>query len=77
MKPGGITGIKANVPGYVLCTDQFVLSLQALKTVKNLEDKGRVSQSLLLFGHGDGGGGPTEAMLRRQSRLQDVDGVPR
>lgn len=50
---------------------------EALKTVKNLEDKGRVSQSLLLFGHGDGGGGPTEAMLRRQSRLQDVDGIPR
>lgn len=50
---------------------------EVMKAVTNLEDKGRVSQSMLLFGHGDGGGGPTEAMLRRQSRLQDVSGLPR
>lgn len=50
---------------------------EVVKTVTNLEDKGRVSHSILLFGHGDGGGGPTEAMLRRQSRLQDVSGLPK
>lgn len=50
---------------------------EVVKSVTNLEDKGRVSHSILLFGHGDGGGGPTEAMLRRQSRLQDVNGLPR
>uniref|UniRef100_A0A2R5LBB2 alpha-mannosidase n=1 Tax=Ornithodoros turicata TaxID=34597 RepID=A0A2R5LBB2_9ACAR len=50
---------------------------EAMKTVNNLEDKGRTTHSLLLFGHGDGGGGPTEAMLQRQLRLEDVDGVPK
>ncbi|XP_075750100.1 alpha-mannosidase 2C1 isoform X1 [Rhipicephalus microplus] len=50
---------------------------EVVKTVTNLEDKGRVSHSILLFGHGDGGGGPTEAMLRRQLRLQDVCGLPK
>lgn len=50
---------------------------EAVRTVKNLEDKGRATHSLLLFGYGDGGGGPTEAMLQRQVRLRDVDGVPK
>lgn len=50
---------------------------EVLKSVTNLEDKGRVSRSMLLFGHGDGGGGPTEGMLRRRERLQDVSGLPR
>ena len=32
---------------------------------------------MLLFGHGDGGGGPTEDMLERLERVGDVDGLPR
>ncbi|KAI8506798.1 Alpha-mannosidase 2C1 [Branchiostoma belcheri] len=48
-----------------------------LKTVKNHKDKGRVNSSVLLYGHGDGGGGPTEDMLERLKRLTDVDGLPR
>ena len=30
-----------------------------MKTVKQFKDKGKSRQSMLLFGHGDGGGGPT------------------
>ena len=30
-----------------------------LKSVKQFKDKGRSSQSILLYGYGDGGGGPT------------------
>ena len=30
-----------------------------IKTVKNLKDKGRTNDSMLLYGYGDGGGGPT------------------
>ncbi|CAH1250253.1 MAN2C1 [Branchiostoma lanceolatum] len=48
-----------------------------LKTAKNHKDKGRVNSSVLLYGHGDGGGGPTEDMLERLRRLTDVDGLPR
>jgi alpha-mannosidase len=33
--------------------------------------------SLLLFGHGDGGGGPTRAMLESLRRARDLQGVPR
>ncbi|MEX2626015.1 MAG: glycoside hydrolase family 38 C-terminal domain-containing protein [Ilumatobacteraceae bacterium] len=33
--------------------------------------------SLMPFGHGDGGGGPTREMLERATRLADVDGAPR
>ena len=33
--------------------------------------------SLLLFGHGDGGGGPTRTMLESLRRARDLQGVPR
>ena len=36
-----------------------------------------VADSLVPFGHGDGGGGPTAAMLGRARRMHDLDGVPR
>ncbi|XP_038072171.1 alpha-mannosidase 2C1-like [Patiria miniata] len=48
-----------------------------LKTVKGNKDKGRVNHSILLFGHGDGGGGPSEEMLARLERVKEVDGLPR
>ena len=35
------------------------LCLQVLKTVSQFRDKGRSRDSILLYGHGDGGGGPT------------------
>ena len=32
--------------------------------------------SLMPFGYGDGGGGPTREMLERQRRMADLDGMP-
>ncbi|XP_027029258.2 alpha-mannosidase 2C1 [Tachysurus fulvidraco] len=46
-------------------------------TVKNNKDKGRANHSAVLFGFGDGGGGPTQVMLDRLQRVQDSDGLPR
>jgi alpha-mannosidase len=40
-------------------------------------DHGRSHHSLLAFGHGDGGGGPTAEMLERLRRARDLAGLPR
>ncbi len=54
--------------------------------VRNFRDKGKASRSMYLFGHGDGGGGPTREMLERARRVAGVagsaggtgvDGLPR
>jgi alpha-mannosidase len=45
--------------------------------VRNFADKGGASGSLVPFGYGDGGGGPTREMLARARRLSDLDGSPR
>ncbi|CAF2014120.1 unnamed protein product [Rotaria magnacalcarata] len=50
---------------------------ECVRTVTNLQDKGRVSTSAFLFGYGDGGGGPTQDMLERKKRLKDSDGCPK
>ncbi|WP_392673446.1 alpha-mannosidase [Streptomyces sp. LN785] len=44
---------------------------------KNFADKGRASRSLVPFGWGDGGGGPTREMLEKARRLRDLEGSPR
>ncbi|HUE58985.1 MAG TPA: glycoside hydrolase family 38 C-terminal domain-containing protein, partial [Acidimicrobiales bacterium] len=40
-------------------------------------DRDRSDTSLYPFGFGDGGGGPTSAMLERARRASDLDGLPR
>jgi len=50
---------------------------EALFGVRNFKDHDRARESCLLFGHGDGGGGPTLEMLERLRRMRDVDGLPR
>jgi alpha-mannosidase len=45
--------------------------------VRNFADKGAATRSLVPFGHGDGGGGPTREMLGRAARLRDLDGSPK
>lgn len=45
-------------------------------SVKNHKDKHYSNESLLLFGNGDGGGGPLSSMLERLDRMKDVNGLP-
>lgn len=52
-------------------------NLQLVKSVRNNKDKGRANHSAVLFGHGDGGGGPTQLMIDRLQRVRDTDGLPR
>lgn len=51
--------------------------LQLTKTISKFQDNGRSNKSLYLFGHGDGGQGPTQDMLEIAQRLKDVNGLPR
>ncbi|MFJ4837500.1 alpha-mannosidase [Streptomyces sp. NPDC088746] len=44
---------------------------------RNFAEKGHASRSLIPYGHGDGGGGPTREMLARIRRLRDLEGSPR
>lgn len=44
--------------------------------VANFRDKAIASHSLLLYGYGDGGGGPTREMLGRTRRFGDLEGAP-
>jgi alpha-mannosidase len=43
---------------------------------RNFADHGGASSSLVCFGHGDGGGGPTEEMVRRVELARDLHAVP-
>ncbi|MFD3911384.1 alpha-mannosidase [Streptomyces sp. NPDC058603] len=44
---------------------------------RNFAEKGRASRSLVPFGWGDGGGGPTREMMERARRLKSLEGSPR
>ena len=43
----------------------------------NFREKAVATRSLIPFGHGDGGGGPTREMLARAERAADMEGLPR
>jgi len=45
--------------------------------VRNFRDKGAAKNSLVPFGWGDGGGGPTREMLARAKRTKNLEGSPR
>jgi alpha-mannosidase len=45
--------------------------------VANFAEKGRATRSLVPFGYGDGGGGPTREMLERARRLKNLEGTAR
>lgn len=44
---------------------------------RNYADHAGSSSSLVLYGHGDGGGGPTQTMIDRARLAADWEGVPR
>lgn len=49
---------------------------ELLKGSRNFREHGRATRSLLVYGFGDGGGGPSITMLEQAARLKDFDGVP-
>jgi alpha-mannosidase len=49
---------------------------EILRSENNSLDKGRCNNGIYLFGHGDGGGGPTRTMIERIKRVTNVDGLP-
>jgi alpha-mannosidase len=50
---------------------------ELLGTVRAYADHDHSATSLLVFGHGDGGGGPTKSMLELLARARDLQGLPR
>jgi alpha-mannosidase len=46
------------------------------RSVQNFQDKKTSDHSLLPYGWGDGGGGPTREMLQRAERARDIEGLP-
>jgi alpha-mannosidase len=48
-----------------------------LKSVRSYADHDHSDTSLLVYGYGDGGGGPTRAMLETLRRARDLQGLPR
>ena len=50
---------------------------EALRAQRAFTDHESSATSLLVFGWGDGGGGPTRAMLERLRRMRDLQGLPR
>lgn len=62
-------------PADTYSSDASVAEL--LKSARSFKDHEYSGTSLLLFGHGDGGGGPTRGMLESLRRAQDLQGLPR
>lgn len=48
-----------------------------LRTWGNYRDKAVSTKSLFTFGHGDGGGGPTDEMCENYSLLKNYPGIPK
>ncbi|MDF1489488.1 alpha-mannosidase [Tessaracoccus caeni] len=59
------------------CYDSVASAEEVLKAERNFKEKGRASHSLLPFGYGDGGGGPTAEMVERIHRFADLEDAPR
>jgi alpha-mannosidase len=47
------------------------------RAARDYKDHTHSRRSLLVFGHGDGGGGPTRAMIETLRRASDLQGLPR
>lgn len=50
---------------------------EIIRSAHKNKDASIFDQSILLVGHGDGGGGPSPAMLESLNRMRDIDGVPK
>ncbi|MGV8849392.1 MAG: alpha-mannosidase [Propionibacteriaceae bacterium] len=47
------------------------------RSARNFKDAGPTNRSLMAFGHGDGGGGPTREMMERARRVANLEGSPK
>lgn len=54
-----------------------VTAEELMYTEHNFRDKDLSDCALMLFGYGDGGGGPTREMLGRLKRFHDLEGLPK
>jgi len=73
----GIDG--SSVLAHMLPEDNYnspALPWSLAKNEKNNQDKCVSDKSLMLFGIGDGGGGPAEEHLERLSRIKNLAGLP-
>ncbi|MFJ6567503.1 alpha-mannosidase [Streptomyces sp. NPDC091292] len=60
--------------------DSYNASLTAAELAhaeSNFAEKGVATRSLVPFGYGDGGGGPSRSMLEKARRLRDLEGSPK
>ncbi len=48
----------------------------ATGSIRGLQDKDSCDMRLLAYGYGDGGGGPTPAMIEAAERISHMDGMP-
>lgn len=77
LRVGGVLSLFSTPPTLGMNLSGGYLCLQLVKSVRNNKDKGRANHSALLFGYGDGGGGPTQLMIDRLQRVRDTDGLPK
>lgn len=50
---------------------------EIVRNAREYKDHDRSRHSLMLFGYGDGGGGPTKTMIETLRRAKDLQGLPR
>jgi alpha-mannosidase len=62
-------------PADTYCSEANVKEI--LYTVENFKNKDKSNETVLLYGRGDGGGGPRPDMLERLTRFRDLDGMPK
>ena len=70
------TTVLAHMPPSNTCNAQMTIR-QIRESVARFRDPDRSEISLMMFGHGDGGGGPDPAMLETAKRLRNLRGTPR
>lgn len=58
------------------CYDSIVSADEVKKAEANFKEKGVARRSILPFGYGDGGGGPTAEQVERVHRFADVEDAP-
>ena len=54
-----------------------ILGEELARSARNFKDAGPANRSLMAFGHGDGGGGPTREMMERARRTANLEGSPK